>query len=376
MLLTIVGKSYLGLQGGSVSGENGHSIYNQWQRFCSQPGNNCWNSFIVLGSNAGAYFKPKNSNGSDGYQRRSLGNAFRPIRNKRYVPAHPQGRWIKRMAQQNVPQAVFKQTKNLRLRQALLLGSSLEGGWNAPFPVGDQGTSFGPYQMHEGGDLTAFGLTPAQAENASTATKYMLPVYASAVNQISDQEWQSNPEFAAEQSAFIAEQPAQDYYASDGSQVIDTNWANVQGVLSGKKSTGGSPASAKNATLTSANPFSPSSLFQDIIQSLMGGGYGGSAGSAALGAGLKSWLERIGLVILGGLLIIVGVVIFAMPAAKKAAGVAVSTNRGLSAARNLGGAGAADRARRQDIADRSIAIGEKKVAIQQQRENRLARANP
>lgn len=376
IVLTIVAKNYLGLQGGFLSGERNYSIYYQWERFCSQPGNDCWNSFAVFGSNAGAYFKPKTAIGGYGYKRRGRGHALRPFRNQGHVSANSQG-WLRRvMAQNTVPEAVLKQTKNLRLREALLLGSSLEGGWNPPFPVGDQGTSFGPYQMHEGGDLTAFGLTPAQAENARIATKYMLPVYASAVNQISDNEWQNNPEQAAEQAAFIAEQPAQDYYATDGSATIDQNWQNTQDVLSGKKSQSGKPSGGKNvnATFTSASiPGWLQPLLSIVVPGLAGADFSNPFTTKAIGAGIKADLERIGLVALGGILVIVGLVIFAIPAAKKAAGTAVSANRGISAARNIGGAGQADIARRQAIADRSLALGEQKIALQRQREARLAR---
>ncbi len=90
----------------------------------------------------------------------------------------------------NAPRAIFSETKNLRTREAMLLGSGLEGGWASPYPVGDQGTSFGPYQMHDGRG----GLSQKQAENARTATKSMMPSYESAVNQISDQLWNTDPD--------------------------------------------------------------------------------------------------------------------------------------------------------------------------------------
>lgn len=269
-----------------------------------------------------------------------------------------------------VPTAIMAQTKNLRLRESMMLGSSLEGGWNPPFGVGDNGTSFGPYQMHEGGALTSSGLTPQQAEDPSLSTKAMMPAYASAVNQISDQEWKNNPEQAAEQAAVIAEAPAQDYYTTDGVQTVNLHWTNTQRALKGKKSIGGMPT--QTATTTSA----PGDVFTAGLNGIIPGlgNFLSLFGVGTANSKIKDWMERGGLIIFGGLLVLVGIVIFAIPAAQKAGQLAVSSNRQLSAARNLGGAGAADAQRRQAIADRSLAIGEKNAETKRLRENRLDRA--
>lgn len=351
-----------GSQGGSVSGERFSYSSPNWRG--NQPANLPGNGSLHIWSPEPASYGYAIRNPKQGNTRRGIEYGPRFGRNQRYVQTHSKG-WIRRlMAGPTVPHAVLSQTKNQRLRESMLLGSSLEGGWQAPYPVGDQGTSFGPYQMHEGGALSQFGLTPRQAENANTATKYMLPSYSAAVNQISDQEWKNNPEQAAEQAAVIAEKPAQDYYSSQGTQIVNQNWRATQDVLKGKKSTGGFPVDAKTAS------------FGDWVPAL-GGILGNMFGLGQLGVGgFKDAAERIGLILLGGLLIVVGIVIFAIPAARAgisaASGTAVSANRGLRAAANIGGAQAADQQRRQAIADRSIAIGEKKVALQQQRENRLA----
>lgn len=270
------------------------------------------------------------------------------------------------MANNDNPPAVLSATKNLRLREAMLLGSGLEGGWTSPYPVGDNGTSFGPYQMHEGGALTALGLTPAQAENARTATKAMLPSYSNAVNQISPTLWQQDPEKAAEQAAVIAEAPAQDYYATHGNSGVNAVWKNTQNVLSGKNSLGGNPTQQGQTT--------------SIITSLLGGLFGGAIGN--IGGDLRDWLERGGLIIFGAMLCLVGIWILAQPSVKKA------TEEGVSAygqARSFGASGAANQrfaagqaerqarqAQRNEIANRSLALGEKKLALKQQRENRLA----
>lgn len=373
-------KTSLGTQGGSVSGERTNSRINWWRdkpTYIFAHGRLSIRQIEAIGQ------RSRKRYGTTSHQIRTAWNPTRFVRNQRHVSPHIERRSL--MASQQVPAAVLKQTNNLRLRQSMLLGSSLEGGWNAPYPVGDQGTSFGPYQMHEGGALTQFGLTPSQAENASTATKYMLPVYASAVNQISDKEWKDNPEQAAEQSAVIAENPAQDYYSSQGTNTVNQNWTATQQVLKGKKSRGGMPA--QSAEFTSAGGIS--NLWNDFLGLFgLATGNPGAAISGLTGGGfgnIKSDLERIGLVVLGGILIVIGLIVFVIPAARKATSEAVSTagtlNRGVSAVGALSGATArnaaasreADVARRQGIANRSLQLGEQKIALQRQKEERLTR---
>jgi len=253
-----------------------------------------------------------------------------------------------------VPTAVLAATQDNRIAASMLLGSKLEGGWTSPYPVGDSGTSFGPYQMHQGGLLTSLGLTPAQAENAATATKAMLPSYTAAANKIPQSLWNSNPEQAAEQAAVIAESPATDYYTSQGTSKVDAAWTSTTGVL------------GQSATLTS---FPGSGVLSGIINFFSGNTL------ANLGTDIKSDAERVGLVIFGTLLILVGIVIFAIPAAKTAAKTAAEARFAAKGLGVGGGASAADIQRRQSIADRSLAIGEGNLRLKQQRENRLAGSN-
>lgn len=270
----------------------------------------------------------------------------------------------------DVPTAVFSQTKNLRTRESMLLGAGLEGGWTSPFPVGDHGTSFGPYQLHQGGALTALGLSPAQAENAKTATKAMMPAYQNAVNQISDHLWSSDPESAAEQAAVIAERPAQDYFSTQGRAKVGSVWKNTQNVLAGKTSTGGMPP---NAHTTSAGDGTSTASILGNIWSFIDGLLTGNPTQAL--SPFAPILERIGLIVFGAMLIIVGIIVLALPSTKKAAGEAASlygTGRRLGAVGGHRGADPAEAARKNAIADRSMALGEKKLALKQQRENRLA----
>lgn len=105
--------------------------------------------------------------------------------------------------------AISTATSDARVRLAMLTGAALEGGSLAgPWQPGDQGTSFGPFQIH----LPAHpGVTAAQASDPNFAVKYMLPAYQQAVAQVGAKLWASDPQQAAAQAAYIAERPAQMY---------------------------------------------------------------------------------------------------------------------------------------------------------------------
>lgn len=156
---------------------------------------------------------------------------------------------------------ILAQAPDAPTAEAMLLGSSFEGGWGPTFATGDQGTSYGPFQIH----LPAHpGVTPTEAEDPAWATSYMLPAYEAGVKSVPGSEWQSNPELAAEQAAVAAERPARSYLDSYGSATLNQHWSSVQGALTGKtlpaSSGGGSPSSgsSSSASLTAFNPFSSS----------------------------------------------------------------------------------------------------------------------
>jgi hypothetical protein len=289
-----------------------------------------------------------------------------------------------------VPAAIMQHTKNLRTREAMMVGSHMEGGWYPPFPVGDQGTSFGPYQMHEGGALTAAGLSPSQAEDPNTATKAMLGAYTGAVNQISEQLWSSNPEKAAEESAFLAEKPAVDYYSSQGASAVNSAWTDTQDVLSGRKSSGGMPTGpATPATLTSTSPDSAGSWWQAILEGPQGiiqyaaqkaaGSVTGQGNTVSMLTRIYNILsdpvdvlERGALIVFGATVIIVGLVV--LGSGSRTARTAVNAaSRGASSRISGTVSGASsDRAQRLQLAQEANKIGERKLALKEQREQRLS----
>lgn len=114
--------------------------------------------------------------------------------------------------------AVTQVTDDARERLSLLMGALLEGGdlGAGPFPTGDSGTSFGPWQFHFtdlGG--THFGLTPQQAQDPAQAARAILPNYRAGVQRVTresgDSIWQTSPGLAAARAAYYAESPAYMY---------------------------------------------------------------------------------------------------------------------------------------------------------------------
>ena len=166
---------------------------------------------------------------------------------------------------------------------AMELGALLEGGsLSGPWGVGDSGTSFGPFQIH----LPAHpDVNAAQAADPGFAASFMAPAYQAAAQQVPGSLWDTNPEAAAEQTAFLAERPAKDYYASRGAATVNANYSAAAAALGGAPAGTGpggmpiglpSPGDALGAVagfVDQFNPFSLASNFatsvgQDIVQGL------------------------------------------------------------------------------------------------------------
>lgn len=112
-----------------------------------------------------------------------------------------------------------------RLALAMLTGANLESNMN-PTAVQPGGQGRGLFQI----DLGAHpNVTQAQAFNPQWAVSFMKPAYEAAmskVNQIYGANiWNTNPQLAAEQTAYYAEKPASDYYASQGNARVANAYA-------------------------------------------------------------------------------------------------------------------------------------------------------
>lgn len=111
-----------------------------------------------------------------------------------------------------VGDAISRVTSDSRIATAMLLGALLEGGsLDGPWPPGDQGTSFGPWQIHLPAHPT---VSQRAAEDPLSAALVMLPEYAAAVAQVPTSAWATSPMDAAARAVYLAERPAQMYPAA------------------------------------------------------------------------------------------------------------------------------------------------------------------
>ncbi len=232
-----------------------------------------------------------------------------------------------------VPPAILAATTDQRVQLAMLMGSHMEGGWGPNYGIGDNGTSFGPYQMHVGGALGDLPGTLQQqiteATNPTDAVAGMLSNYQGAVNQIPQSEWQSNPEQAGEQAAVLAERPAEPYYQSQGQGSVDAAYQAAVAVMGGS----GGVATAGTAGGTAAPPAAASG------QATLTGDIAGIPGTSALNPStyvtdavnaLKAPLARAGLLFAALILFVVGIILVAggTPGdVSKAAGAATGKDR-------------------------------------------------
>lgn len=190
-----------------------------------------------------------------------------------------------------VTPAINQASTDPHVRLSMELGALLEGGnLTGPWNVGDSGTSFGPFQIH----LPAHpGVTAMQANDPRFSANFMVSAYQAAASQIPASLWQSDPELAAEQTAFHAERPSVDYFTSHGSSSVHTAYKSAlaaEGISGG--SPGGTPAymdplgtigdvvsdpgafvgAAVSAPLDALSSLSPGNLITVAIKALISSG--------------------------------------------------------------------------------------------------------
>ncbi len=180
---------------------------------------------------------------------------------------------------------INRQAGDDRVRLAMLLGSWLESSWSNT-AVGDNGTSFGPFQIH----LPAHpGVTRAQAQDPASAVRYMLQSYQGGVSKVPAALWQSDPKRAASLAAFYAERPAHMY----DSGRVDLGWraatSGRQPSLLARATTDGKRLLGKGAGAVADVTLGPlESYAESKVQPV------------------KSWLAKAGVVVLGGGIVLVG----------------------------------------------------------------------
>lgn len=158
-----------------------------------------------------------------------------------------------------VTDSIMSHTSDPNVRAAMLMGAFLESGANAN-SVGDQGTSFGPFQIH----LPAHpGVTAQQAQDPQFAVAFMLPAYQNGVSQVPSSLWQTNPALAAATAAFKAERPLNMYAASS----YNANWSKVIAVLGGNTTLGGGGTGSVAPPTTGGAATDTASVSGTIVQS-------------------------------------------------------------------------------------------------------------
>ncbi len=106
---------------------------------------------------------------------------------------------------------------------AMLMGSHMEGGWGPTFGAGDNGQSFGPYQIYT---VAHPGVSRAQAEDPVWATDFMYADYRAATRR-GDLPWGTDPAYAGARAAYYAERP-RDMYPGDR---IAGAWGDSRGIV-------------------------------------------------------------------------------------------------------------------------------------------------
>lgn len=149
-----------------------------------------------------------------------------------------------------VADAINSITTDPKVRAAMYMGSALESSQN-PSAVGDNGTSYGAFQIH----LPAHpGVTATEAQDPTFSARYMLSAYQAGVGKVQPSLWSSDPALAAATAAYYAERPAEMYsgYATKWSSI-------VQPELNGQDVTAGG-ATAQ----TVSDPFGIDSLVTEV----------------------------------------------------------------------------------------------------------------
>jgi len=131
-----------------------------------------------------------------------------------------------------------------------------------PTAVGDNGTSFGLYQLHQGGELTSAGLTPAEAFNPTTNAQTALAEFA-AVQR-------ANPTASPGEIAALAQRPADpSAYASTVNALLSDLKSGTGAISQAVRGAapGAAAASASQGSTSSGSTSSgPTGLTGDILR--------------------------------------------------------------------------------------------------------------
>lgn len=207
-----------------------------------------------------------------------------------------------------VVDAILSATTDAHVRAAMLMGSQLESGMNTS-AVGDNGKSFGPYQIYT---VAHPNVSPSQAKDPGWATAFMLPAYQAGVNKVTPSLWQSDPAKAAATAAYYAERPKVMYPDSR----VRSAWPVVQGALNGQTigPTTGTSGGAGGGVVPASDPFGLSTSVDNAVSSFRKG--------LMVLANMSLFFAA---TVVGGLMVLIGLVLIFRETSLSGAGGKVSS---------------------------------------------------
>lgn len=152
-----------------------------------------------------------------------------------------------------VVDAILGATNDAHVRAAMLMGAQMESGMTTG-AVGDNGKSFGPFQIY----LVAHpNVSAAQAKDPGWAAAFMLPAYQAGVNKVTPSLWTADPAKAAATAAFYAERPKVMYPESR----YRAGWSTVQAALNGQVL---GPTTGTGGIVTASDPLGVNALGKSV----------------------------------------------------------------------------------------------------------------
>lgn len=183
--------------------------------------------------------------------------------------------------------AILSATTDAHVRAAMLMGSQLESGMSTS-AVGDNGKSFGPYQIYT---VAHPNVSPSQAKDPGWSTAFMLPQYQAGVNKVTPSLWTSDPAKAAATAAYYAERPKVMYPDSR----VRAAWPTVQSALNGQTI---GPTTGTGSVVQASDPLGIGQSVDDAVASFRRG--------VMILANMSLFFTA---TFLGGLMVLVGLVL-------------------------------------------------------------------
>lgn len=214
-----------------------------------------------------------------------------------------------------VADAILSTTNDAHVRAAMLMGAMLESGMTTT-AVGDNGKSFGPFQIYT---VAHPNVSPSQAKDPGWAAAFMLPSYQAGVNKVTPSLWSSDPAKAAATAAYYAERPKVMYPDSR----IRAAWPTVQSALNGQTI---GPVTGGGGVVPASDPLGINQSVDNAVASFRKG--------VMILANMSLFFAA---TVVGGLLVLIGLVlIFRETSLSGASGKVLSAAKVVSPTRLVG----------------------------------------